>query len=75
MQRLYLFVRVAARLSIGVLVLVLPWTPLWHENHLLSTAPHLVAFASSGVVRGIISGIGLLNLWIGISDAIHYHEG
>lgn len=74
MQRLDLFVRVAVRLYVGVLVLLLPWTHLWHENHFLSTAPHLAAFASSGVVRGIISGIGLLNLWIGISDAIHYRE-
>jgi hypothetical protein len=26
------------------------------------------------VVRGIVSGIGLLNLWIALSDAIHYRE-
>ncbi len=27
-----------------------------------------------GPVRGIISGLGLLDIWIGISEAIHYRD-
>jgi len=25
-------------------------------------------------VRGLCSGLGILDIWIGFSEAIHYHE-
>lgn len=73
-RRFELFLRVAVRLYLGLLVMVLPWTGFWEGNHLLSVSPHLAAFFMLGGVRGIVSGLGLLNLWIAISDAIHYRE-
>jgi hypothetical protein len=27
-----------------------------------------------GAVRGIFSGLGMLDIWIGISEAIHYRD-
>lgn len=74
LQRSELFLRVAVRLYIGVLVLLLPWNHLWDDNRLLNFYPWLTDFSSNGVVRGIVSGLGLLNLWVAISDAIHYRE-
>ncbi len=74
LQRVELFLRVVVRLYIGLLVLILPWTHLWDENHFFSFMPRLAIFATYGVVRGCVSGIGLLNLWIALSDAIHYRE-
>jgi hypothetical protein len=26
-------------------------------------------------VRGLVSGLGLLNLWIAFHDALHYRDG
>lgn len=74
LQRFELFLRVVVRLYVGVLVLLLPWTHLWGDNRLLNFYPWLTDVASNGVVRGIVSGLGLLNLWVAISDAIHYRE-
>lgn len=74
LQRIELFLRVMIRLYVGVLVLLLPWTHLWQENRFLNFSPHLAHVATLGVVRGIVSGIGLLNLWIALSDAIQYRE-
>jgi hypothetical protein len=74
MHRIELFLRVVIRLYVGVLVLLLPWTHLWQDNRFLNHSPELAHFATLGVVRGIVSGIGLLNLWIALSDAIHYRE-
>jgi hypothetical protein len=74
LRRLELFLRVAVRLYLGLLVMVLPWTVYWEENHFLSLSPRLAAFATFGGVRGIVSGLGLLNLWIAVSEAIHYRE-
>ena len=74
LRRTDLFVRVAVRLYLGLLVLVLPWTQIWNDNHLLTIVPYLSAFALSGITRGIVSGLGLLNIWIAIMDAVHYRE-
>ena len=74
LRRVELFLRVAVRLYLGLLVLVLPWTAYWEENHFLSHAPWLSSLAHMGGMRGVVSGLGLLNLWIAISEAIRYRE-
>jgi hypothetical protein len=38
------------------------------------TSPDLRQFILSGFVRGLASGVGLLDLWLGFWEAIHYHE-
>ena len=62
------------RIYIGVILIVLPWTPIWTGNHLLNYFPGVSAFLMYGATRGIISGLGLLNLWIAVDEAIHYRE-
>jgi hypothetical protein len=71
---LELSVRVIVRLYMGLVLVVLPWTHFWSDNRLLLLVPHLSAVALSGAARGVISGLGLLNLWIGIDDAIHFRQ-
>ena len=60
--------------TFGVLLVILPWTPKWTDNPLLLGSPDLRDVISSGFVRGLASGLGLLNLWLGFWEAIHYHE-
>lgn len=71
--RALLFVTLCA--TLGVLLLILPWTPKWTDNPLLLMFPGLRDFVSSGFVRGLASGLGLLDLWLGFREAILYHEG
>ena len=59
---------------VGVLLVILPWRPEWTDNRLLMASPGLRAFITSGFVRGICSGLGMLDIWIGFSEALHYHE-
>jgi hypothetical protein len=75
LQRLDLFVRVIVRLYLGLIIVVLPWLHFWDENRLLTFVPQLAPLLLNGVMRGIVSGLGLLNIWIAIHDAIHYKEG
>jgi len=70
--RALLFVTLCA--TFGVLLLILPWTPKWTDNPLLLSFPSLRDFVSSGFVRGLASGLGLLDLWLGFREAIFYHE-
>lgn len=60
--------------TFGVVLLILPWTPQWTDNPLLLNLPNLRDVVASGFVRGIASGLGLLDLWLGFWEAIHYHE-
>ncbi|HEY0796798.1 MAG TPA: hypothetical protein VGD64_13580 [Acidisarcina sp.] len=74
LRRLDLFLRVAVRLYLGLLLIALPWMHFWDENHFFTLYPSLGRFAESGAVRGIVSGLGFLNLWIAISEAFHYRD-
>jgi hypothetical protein len=67
---LFVFVCAAA----GVLLVILPWTSQWTENILLLRYPGLRVLVTNGFFRGLCSGLGLLDIWVGFSEAIHYHE-
>lgn len=73
-RRADLFLRVLVRLYLGLILFFLPWTRLWTFNRFFLYYAPVAHFTSSGALRGIVSGLGLLNLWIAISDAIHYKE-
>jgi hypothetical protein len=60
--------------SMGVLMFIVPWWPQWTDNHLLLGHPTLRSLVSSGFTRGLCSGLGVLDVWIGFSAAIHYRE-
>jgi hypothetical protein len=68
----FLFVLISA--VAGVLLIILPWTPEWTDNYLLLSFPSLRSVVSNGFFRGICSGLGLLDIWIGFWEALHYHE-
>lgn len=75
LQRLSLFVLVLFCVYLGVLVMLLPWwARIWDHNMFLQAHPALSAVLHNGAVRGVISGIGLLDIWIGISEAVHYRD-
>jgi hypothetical protein len=68
----FLFVLISA--VAGVLLVILPWTPNWTDNYLLLSFPWLRPIVSTGFFRGLCSGLGLLDIWIGFWEALHYHE-
>ena len=68
----FLFVLLSA--VAGVLLVILPWTPEWTDNYLLLSFPWLRTLVSAGFFRGLCSGLGLLDIWIGFWEALHYHE-
>jgi hypothetical protein len=68
----FLFVLISA--VAGVLLVILPWTPEWTDNYLLLSFPWLRTVVSAGFFRGLCSGLGLLDIWIGFWEALHYHE-
>ena len=75
LQRVSLLVLVLFCVYLGVLVMVLPWWPrMWDQNLFIEARPQLSSFLHNGAVRGLISGLGALDIWIGVSEAVHYRE-
>ena len=74
MHRISVFLFVLVSAVAGVLLIILPWTPEWTDNYLLLSFPSLRSIVSNGFFRGICSGLGLLDIWIGFWEALHYHE-
>jgi phage shock protein PspC (stress-responsive transcriptional regulator) len=58
----------------GVMLIIFPWSLQWSDNYLLLRFPALQPIVTNGFVRGVCSGLGLLDLWIGFAEAVHYHE-
>ena len=52
----------------GLLLIILPWTVLWDRNYLLSALPWIHELAQSPYVRGAVSGLGLVNVGIGVAE-------
>jgi hypothetical protein len=80
-----LFLRVLLRMYIGLAICYAPWSgqiltflpwsrALWDENPLFVQFPALAIYASNGAVRGVVSGLGLLNLWIAFHDAVRHRD-
>jgi hypothetical protein len=75
LQRLSLFVLVLFCVYLGVLVAILPWwSRVWDQNMWIQSRPALAAVLHTGAMRGFISGLGLLDIWIGVSEAVHYRD-
>ena len=74
LHRILILLLVFVCAAMGVLLLILPWRPEWTDNHFLLGSPALRSFVSNGFVRGLCSGLGVLDIWIGFWEAVHYHD-
>lgn len=75
LERIELLLRVMLRMYIGLAVCYAPWSRVfWDQNPLFLQFPMLGGLAASGAVRGIISGLGLLNLWVALQDILGRRE-
>jgi hypothetical protein len=76
LERAELFLRVSIKMYIGMAVCYAPWSrTFWDQNPLFLQFPALSILAANGAVRGMVSGVGLLTLWIAFQDALHRRNG
>jgi hypothetical protein len=73
-QRIWLVVFVLFCLEVGIILTVLPWTPIWTNNSLLLGRPQIHDFLMQNFVRGLVSGLGLIDIWMGVAEAVRYRE-
>lgn len=67
MRRLFL---VALFLEVGFLLVVIPWLGFWDRNYFAQAIPAMHDLITNNFVRGAISGLGLVNVYVGLSELI-----
>lgn len=74
MRRSKLVVFVMACIYLGIILVILPWNDVWTQNGLIHRYPTLGGLAMNNFVRGGITGLGFVNIWLGIWEAVSYRE-
>ena len=73
-KRILLVVFILFCIELGLFLVVLPWSDLWERNFFLTFFPGARPFALSNYLRGAITGLGVVNLWVGLADAWNFRE-
>ena len=66
--------------EIGILLMIIPWKPYWDDNFFLYFitgklhAAWMATFLKHKLVRGAVSGIGVLNILAGLYDIFKFRE-
>lgn len=55
-------------MEIGFFLVIFPWTGSWEHNYFSSFIPEWHRFWDNMYVRGAISGLGVVNLWISFAE-------
>lgn len=67
MNRIFRVLLAVICFEMGAMLLYLPWTAFWEQNYFLSHHPVLMPFFLHPSFRGVISGIGLLDVFLAFS--------
>lgn len=51
----------------GAVLFYLPWTGVWEQNYFLSHFPSLMRILLHPSVRGAVSGLGILDIFLAIN--------
>jgi len=68
-HKVYAVLFVTFCLEIGFFLLIFPWTDHWDSNYFSWLIPEWHRFWQNTYVRGAISGIGVINLYIAFVEA------
>jgi hypothetical protein len=69
-QKLSAVLVVTFCLEIGLFLLVFPWTGYWANNYFSTLAPQWRQFWMNAYFRGVISGLGIVNLYIAFVEIL-----
>ncbi len=74
MRRIILVLFVMFCLQMGMMLLFRPWTPPWSNNSWLVEHWTIRSIVTNYFVRGLVSGLGLVDIFIGVWEAVNYRE-
>jgi hypothetical protein len=74
LQRVFVVVYVLFCIELGLVLIVLPWTKFWFSDGWTAQWPGFQHLMQQGFVRGAVSGLGLLDVWLGVVEAVRYRD-
>jgi hypothetical protein len=57
-------------LEAGGALIVVPWSTFWDRNYFAQMLPALEVFITNDFVRGAVSGIGVVNVAVGVRELV-----
>ena len=67
MKRLFI---IAFFFEFGIALLVVPWSSFWDRNYFAEMVPVIHTIIKNNFVRGAVSGLGVINLALGLAELI-----
>ncbi len=58
-------------LEVGIFLLLVPWSAVWERNYFLEAYPSLRAILLAPAIRGAVAGLGLANIYMGLSEVLN----
>jgi hypothetical protein len=74
LQRVFVVVYVLFCIELGLVLIILPWTRFWFSDEWTAKWAAFQNLMQLGFVRGAVSGLGLLDIWLGVAEAIRYRD-
>jgi hypothetical protein len=74
LQRLFVATYVLFCMVLGIWLVALPWSGKWFDDGLVASWPALQNLLQLGFVKGAVTGLGLVDIWIGVLEAVNYHD-
>jgi hypothetical protein len=56
--------------EVGFVLAIVPWSTYWDRNYFADTLPWLRIIVTNDFVRGAVSGLGVVNLAVGMTELI-----
>ena len=72
--RFFLLALIVFCLELGLFLVVLPWAPPWERHYLLHRFPELAPWALNYYLRGAVSGLGLVDIGLGLGAAARFER-
>ena len=73
-HRVFLIVLIVFCFELGIFLLVLPWSSFWERNYFLYQYPELTRWLLNHYLRGAVSGLGVIDLYLAIYQTLHFRE-
>src|SRR5579862_1576075 len=64
--RLFPVVWLRVWLELGLVLILVPWSEIWETNYFLYQYPALSFFVNNPFMRGAISGLGIMNVFLAL---------
>lgn len=58
--------------ELGFFLIIFPWTPYWENNLFLNYLPLMKQWVLSNYFRGAVSGLGIVDIGIGLWEVVHF---